>query len=86
MEELVGELEEDTGAVSGVGVAATAAAMVHVAAHFEDSLDQFVGARAFKMAKKADSAGIVFVPGVVEALCGGKSRGVHMGICCCGEP
>jgi hypothetical protein len=64
----VGELEKKSGSITGGFIATAAPTVVNVDIHFEGSLDDLVGFFAFEVAEETDSARVVFVGGIVEAL------------------
>ena len=68
LEERVRFLEENAGAVAGVGFAPAGAAMVQIQEHLEGLLDDGVGLPAFDVDDKSHAAGIVLEPRVVQAL------------------
>src|SRR6185369_13205512 len=68
LEKFVGRLNEDAGAVAGIGFAAAGAAMVEVQKDLEGLLDDCVRLAAFNIDDEADSAGIVFKLRVIKAL------------------
>src|SRR5690606_36107401 len=71
----VGDLQEDSGAVAGVGLAAGGAAVVEVFEDLDALAKGLVGGAALEVGDKADAARVVFEPGVVEALLGGTAGG-----------
>jgi hypothetical protein len=71
-EELVGDLDEDAGAIAGFGVAAAGSAMGKIDEDLDAFSDDVVGFVAFNAGDEADTAGIVLVAWVVEALWGGE--------------
>jgi len=66
--ELVGNLDEDAGAVAGFGIAATGSTVGQVEEDLDTFSDDVVGFVAFNAGDEADTAGVVLVAGVVEAL------------------
>ena len=70
-EKLVRNLDQDAGAVAGFRIAAAGAAMRQVDQDLDALLDDVVRALALDVRDKADTAGIVLVGGVVQALCFG---------------
>ncbi len=74
-EEPVRDLNQDAGAVSRVGFAAAGAAVLEVDEHLERVPDNRVRAMALHVHDEADAAGVMLVPGVVEAA-GGGCQGV----------
>jgi hypothetical protein len=61
----VGNLDEDAGAVAGFRIAAAGSAVGQVDKDFDALVDDVVRLPAFDVGDEPDSAGIVFVPGVV---------------------
>jgi hypothetical protein len=61
-------LDENARAVSRVDLAAACAAVVEVAEDLKSLLDEVVGFLPLDVGYKSDSAGIVFVPWVVQSL------------------
>ena len=82
-QKLVRDLEEDAGAVAGVGLAAARAAVRQVLEHLQRLADDGVRLAAFDVHDEADAAGVVLVAGVVEARAlsrrTGRSRGGKVG-------
>jgi hypothetical protein len=78
-EELVGDLDEDAGAIAGFGVAAAGSAMGKIDEDLDAFSDDVVGFVAFNAGDEADAASIVLVAGVVKALGGGKGTGDTLG-------
>ena len=72
-EELVGELEQDPGAVAGVGVGARGAAVLQVLERHGACDVSWVGL-AVEARDDGDAAGIVLIAGVVQADRGCRSR------------
>ena len=77
-EELVGHLEEDAGAVAGVRLAPTGAAVQEVDQHLERLAHDGVRLPALDVDDEADAACVVFVPGIVETLSGRWSELVRL--------
>ncbi len=69
-EEFVRDLDEDAGAIAGLGIAAAGAAMGQVDEDLDAFGDNVVGFMAFDAGDETDTAGVMFVSGVVEALGG----------------
>ena len=67
-EESVRRLDQDPGAVAGVLLGAAGAAMLEVAEHGEGFLHDVMGGAAGDVDDEAESAGVVLVAGIVEAL------------------
>jgi hypothetical protein len=67
-EEPIGHLDQDAGAVSGVGLAAARAAVKQVLQDRERLLDDAVGSPSLEVDHEADAARVVLVTGIVEAL------------------
>jgi hypothetical protein len=67
-EKLVGNLDQDAGAVAGVDLAAARAAVQQVDEHLERLADDGVRAHALDVDDKADAAGVAFERRVIEAL------------------
>ena len=63
--ELVRDLDENAGAVAGFRIAAAGAAVGQVDEDFDALDDDVVRLPSFDMGDEPDSAGIMFVPGVV---------------------
>jgi len=61
-------LDKDASAVAGVGLAAARAAVVKVHEDLESLLYDGMGLAALDIDDKADTAGVVFVGGVIKAL------------------
>jgi len=77
-EEFVWDLCEDAGAVAGFGVGIKGAAVGEVADGADGDFEYFVGAAAVDVGDESDSAGVVFVVGVVEGdVCGFSQRVVN---------
>ena len=71
-EEGVGDLDEDAGAVTGVGVAAGGAAVGQVDEDLDSLEDDLVGLAALDVDDEADAAGVALGARVVETLRGRK--------------
>jgi hypothetical protein len=63
-------LQEDAGAIAGVGLAAAGAAMVEVLQHLDRLLQDLVRLPPFDIDHKADATGVVLEPGIVQSLLG----------------
>ena len=63
-EEPVGHLQQDAGAVAGVGLAAARAAVPQVHQHLQRLLHDRVGTAPLDVDDEADAAGVVLVPGM----------------------
>jgi len=74
-EELVGNLDEDASAITGIGVAAAGSAVCEVDEDLDAFGDDVVGFVAFDAGYEPDAAGVVLVAGVVESLGGGGGGG-----------
>ena len=72
-EEFVWRLDEDAGAIAGIGFAPTGTAVVEVEQHLKRLLDNCMGLAAFDVDHKPDPAGFVFKPRVVQALLGRRT-------------
>jgi len=70
---LVGQLQENARAVTGVDLGAAGAAMVEVLQHLQTLLEDLVGAATFHVHHETNAAGVVLKPGIVEALLGGPA-------------
>ena len=77
-EELVGNLNENTGAVAGFGIAAAGSAVGEVDEYLNAFGDDVVGFVAFDAGDETDAAGVVLVAGVVKALGGGEDGGLRV--------
>ena len=66
-EEPIGDLQQDARAVAGVGLAAARAAVPQVHQHLQRLLHDRVGTPSLDVHDEADAAGVVLVPGIVEA-------------------
>jgi hypothetical protein len=75
-EEAIGNLDEDAGAVTGVGLAAARAAVQQVDQHLQPLLDDAVRAPSLDVDDEADTARVVLVTRIVQTMSGG--RGVAM--------
>ena len=71
----VGELEENSRAVAGRGVASYRAAVLEVLEEPESVAHDVVRARATQMRHEPHAAPVVFMDGVVQPLCCRRSRG-----------
>ncbi len=69
-QEAVRELDQDSGAVPGLRVAAAGASVLEVHEHLDALVDQRMGFLAPDVGNEADPAGIVLVGGIVEPLGG----------------
>jgi hypothetical protein len=78
LQEAVGHLDEDAGAVAGIIFAAAGTAVTEVDQDRERVADDGVGFAALDVDDEADAAGVVFILGVVKALLGRKSRGAGL--------
>src|SRR5262249_23043942 len=74
-EEPVRHLDEDAGAVAGVGLAAAGAAVLQVFQHPDRLPNDVVRRAALQIDDEADAAGVVLVAGVVQTL---LSRGPRL--------
>jgi hypothetical protein len=70
LEESMGHLQQHPRAVAGVGFAAARAAMVEIRQHLERLLQDLVRSTALDIDHETHAAGVVFEPGIVEALLG----------------
>ena len=75
----MGYLNEDTGAVARVRIAAASAPMRQVDEHLDALGDDFVGGFAIDVGNKAEPAGVVLLRGVVEPLGGRESATAVVG-------
>ena len=66
--EVVGNLNEDAGAVAGLRVAARGAAMGEVDEHLEALADDFVALFAPDVRDQPHAAGVVLIPWMIKAL------------------
>ncbi len=67
-QERVGHLEQDAGAVTGVGLAAAGAAVLEIDEHLQGFLDDVVRPRALHVDDEADAARVVFRSRIVQTL------------------
>ena len=67
-EEPIGRLNQDAGAVTGVGLAAARAAVLEVDEHLQPALDDGVRAHALDVDDEPDAARVVFEARVIQAL------------------
>ena len=67
-QELVGYLQQQSGAVAGVRLAPACPAMQQVERHFERLVDELVRADTLDVDHETDTAGVMLEPGVVETL------------------
>ena len=67
-EKFMGKLEKESCAISSCFVKAAATTVVHTDIHVEGTLDDVVGFFALQVTKEADSARVVFIVRVIEAL------------------
>jgi hypothetical protein len=77
LQEGVGDLGEEAGAVAGVLLRARGAAMLEVHEHPQGVAHDGVRLAALDVADESEPAGVVLVPGVVEALGRGESVRCH---------
>ena len=77
VEELVGGLDEDAGAVAGVDLGAAGAAVVEVGERLDRLLDDHVGAVSLEVHEEADAARVVLEAGIVETLLRGPGMRGH---------
>ena len=70
--ERVGHLQQDAGAIAGIGFAAAGAAVVEVLQYLDRLLEDPVRLVALDVDDETDSASIVFVARIVEALFPGR--------------
>ena len=77
-QECIRHLQEDAGAVAGIGFTAAGAAMVEVDQDGQRLLDDLVGLFPLDVGDEADAAGIVFELGIVEPLLFGCSIVFHL--------
>jgi hypothetical protein len=75
-QELVGNLDQDAGAVAEQGIVAGGATMFEVFQDFQALLDDGVALLVLDMGNKADAAGVTLVFGVVETLALGEDHRV----------
>jgi len=78
VQKLVRHLQEDAGAVAGIGLTAAGAAMIKIDKHGQCLLDDLVGLFALHVGDESDAAGIVLELGIVEALLFGCSVVFHL--------
>ena len=77
----VRHLEEDAGAVAGVGLAAGGAAMVEIFEHLDALTQNGVGGAALQIGDEADAARVVLKPRIIKTLLGGAaSAGLASGL------
>ena len=79
-EEAIRHLNQDAGTVAGVRLAAAGPAMLQVDQDLEGLADDRVGAEASRVDNEPDAAGVVLVPGVVEALGRGRLVVFHRAV------
>jgi len=79
-QERIGDLQQDPGAVAGAGVRAFGAAVLEVFERVESLLYDCVARFAPQLRDERDTAGVVLVSRVVEAICPAWSGSVHMGV------
>ena len=72
-EKLMRNLEENSGAVSGLGIASASAAMRQVEQHLNSLADDVVTFAAADVGHKAYPAGFMLLRGMIQALGGGHS-------------
>jgi hypothetical protein len=77
-QERVGHLDQDAGAVAGVGLGAGGAAVLHVGEREQAGEHQLVGAHALQVGDERDATGVVLVPGVVQADRAGRLLHHHI--------
>jgi hypothetical protein len=65
-QERIGDLDQDPGAVTGVGLGTGRSSVLHVGQRLESGHHQLVGAHALQVRDERHTARVVFVPGVVE--------------------
>ena len=82
-EEVVGDLQQDAGAVATIRIAADRTAVLEVAQHLEGLLHQLMAAHPLEVDDEADPAGIMLVGGVVESLAERARRSGHGGTSRC---
>ena len=79
-QQLIGELEQDPGAVAGVGVGARGPAVLEVLQRDDRALHRLVARLAAEARDHGDATGVVLIAGVVQADRLSRSRGeVHTG-------
>ena len=94
LQELVRQLDQNAGAVAGIGLATAGAAVVQVQQHLQGLLNDGVGLPALDVDHEAHAAGLVLELRIVQALLGRRSCPLPAGrlrlLClycssCCGE-
>ena len=84
----IGRLNQDAGAVTGVGLAAARAAVLQVDEHLEAALDDGVRTLSLYIDDEADAARVVLEARVIQALglgrCRSESRSSHR-MCPCAQ-
>ena len=76
-QQLVGELDQDAGAVAGVGVGARCSAVLEVLQRDDRALHGLVAGDTVKARDHGDATGVVFIAGVVQADRHCRSRAMH---------
>src|SRR5262245_9981004 len=76
-EELIRHLDEDAGAVAGIGIRSAGAAVFEVDEEVEGGADYLVRARALDAGDEADTARIVLISWAVQALRSLVANSVH---------
>jgi hypothetical protein len=71
-EEGVGDLKEDACSITGIDLSSGGTTMIHIAERTESMTDDLMAPLTFHVNDKVDATGIVFEPGVVEALSNGE--------------
>ena len=66
-EERVGQLQQDPGAVAGLGIGSAGTAVIHVAERLDARGDDLVGAHAVEPHDGRQTAGVMLEPRIVEA-------------------
>jgi hypothetical protein len=80
-EELMGNLQQDSGAVATIRVAADRSAMLDIGQYIQSLTYQKMTALPFDVGHEADPAGFVLIPGVVKPpLAGRESAECHDGL------